>query len=144
MTPSASAGGHAGATRLGGGPLAPGFARIFRRIVRALPVPAALLGVAVIAAPASLPTRIADFFEQHCYHCHDADILPPVVKFRKRRVVAGTRSCLTNPDGMLRLERKPNRPLTAQFPSRFQHLLVTRTKNPDIGFNREMRKTAAS
>ena len=158
MTPAASAGGHAGATRLGGGPLAPGFARIFRRIVRALPVPAALLGVAVIAAPASLPTRIADFFEQHCYHCHDADILPPVVKSRKRRVVAVTRSCLTNPDGrdilhchqrtdpvrMLRLERKPNRPLTAQFPSRFQHLLVTRTKNPDIGFNREMRKTAAS
>jgi len=41
------------------------------------------------------------------------------------------------------LERKPNRPLSAQFPSRFQHLLVTRTKNPDVGFNREMRKTAA-
>ena len=158
MTPSPSARCHAGIEPHGGRPMARGFARIFRRSVRALPVLAVLLGVVATAAPASLSPRIADFFEQHCYHCHDADILPPVVKFRKRRVVAGTRSCLTNPDGrdilhchqrtdpvrMLRLERKPNRPLTAQFPSRFQHLLVTRTKNPDIGFNREMRKTAAS
>jgi mono/diheme cytochrome c family protein len=57
----------------GGQPMTPGFARIFRGILRALPVSAALLGVVATAAPASLSPRGADFFERHCYNCHDAD-----------------------------------------------------------------------
>ena len=73
MTPSASTGFHLGATLHGAGPNAPGFARILRGIFRALPVSAALLGVVATAAPASLSPRGADFFERHCYNCHDAD-----------------------------------------------------------------------
>ena len=73
MTPSPSARCHAGIEPHGGRPMAPGFARIFRGIVRALPVSAALLAVVATAAPASLSPRGADFFERHCYSCHDAD-----------------------------------------------------------------------
>ena len=73
MIPFQSARCHAGMKPQGGGPMAPGFARIFQGILRALPMAGVLLGIGVTAAPASLSPRLADFFEQHCYNCHDAD-----------------------------------------------------------------------